>query len=84
MVVIVPNVAKALFGTSLTMADGVLTAAVSVTSAVGGIGELVAKLILCSPLRHPLGIAVAKPSVSSHIIVISIVRFVLPMLVFYI
>ena len=32
-------VAKALFGTSLTMADGILTAAVSVTSAVGGIGE---------------------------------------------
>lgn len=30
---------QALFGTSLTMADGVLTAAVSVTSAVGGIGE---------------------------------------------
>ena len=32
-------VTKALFGTSLTMADGILTAAVSVTSAVGGIGE---------------------------------------------
>ena len=31
---------QALLGTSLTMADGVLTAAVSVTSAVGGIGEL--------------------------------------------
>ena len=30
---------QALFGTSLTMADGVFTAAVSVTSAVGGIGE---------------------------------------------
>jgi len=30
---------QALLGTSLTMADGVLTAAVSVTSAVGGIGE---------------------------------------------
>ena len=35
-----PNRTKALFGTSLTMADGVLTASVSVTSAVGGIGEL--------------------------------------------
>jgi K+ transporter len=35
-----PNLTKALFGTSLTMADGVLTASVSVTSAVGGIGEL--------------------------------------------
>lgn len=33
------NTSQALFGTSLTMADGVLTAAVSVTSAVGGIGE---------------------------------------------
>ena len=33
------NTLQALFGTSLTMADGVLTAAVSVTSAVGGIGE---------------------------------------------
>jgi K+ potassium transporter len=30
---------QALFGTSLTMADGILTAAVSVTSAVGGIGK---------------------------------------------
>ena len=46
-VVIVPNVrvTKALFGTSLTIADGVLTAAVSVTSAVGGIGEILTKLI---------------------------------------
>jgi KUP system potassium uptake protein len=35
-----PNLTKALFGTSLTIADGVLTASVSVTSAVGGIGEL--------------------------------------------
>ncbi|GJJ12901.1 hypothetical protein Clacol_007147 [Clathrus columnatus] len=43
----------ALFGTSLTMADGVFTPAVSVTSAVGGI-------------------AVAVPSVSNHIIPISI------------
>lgn len=42
-----------LFGTSLTMADGVFTPAVSVTSAVGGI-------------------AVAVPSVSNHIIPISI------------
>ncbi|VDB98094.1 unnamed protein product [Peniophora sp. CBMAI 1063] len=42
-----------LLGTSLTMADGVLTAAVSVTSAVGGI-------------------AVAKESVSSDIVPISI------------
>jgi K+ transporter len=33
---------QALFGTSLTMADGILTAAVSVTSAVGGIGESIA------------------------------------------
>ena len=41
---IVPNVIKALFGTSLTMADGILTAAVSVTSAVGGIGEPLTKL----------------------------------------
>jgi KUP system potassium uptake protein len=40
----VPHVIKALFGTSLTMADGVLTAAVSVTSAVGGIGEPLTKL----------------------------------------
>lgn len=30
---------QALLGTGLTMADGVLTASVSVTSAVGGIGE---------------------------------------------
>ncbi len=44
-VVIVPNVTKALFGTSLTMADGVFTAAVSVTSAVGGIGEILTKPI---------------------------------------
>lgn len=48
-----PIMIWALFGTSLTMADGVLTAAVSVTSAVGGI-------------------AVAKPSVASHVVVISI------------
>jgi KUP system potassium uptake protein len=40
-----PLLIWALFGTSLTMADGVLTAAVSVTSAVGGIGELLTKLI---------------------------------------
>lgn len=45
--------AQTLFGTSLTMADGVFTPAVSVTSAVGGI-------------------AVAVPSVSPHIIPISI------------
>ncbi|KAF8521952.1 potassium transporter-domain-containing protein [Hysterangium stoloniferum] len=43
----------ALFGTSLTMADGIFTPAVSVTSAVGGI-------------------AVAVPSVSTHITPISI------------
>ncbi|KAH9066020.1 potassium transporter [Lactarius deliciosus] len=48
-----PMLIWALFGTSLTMADGVLTAAVSVTSAVGGI-------------------AVAKPSVASHVVAISI------------
>ncbi|KAF8266790.1 potassium transporter [Lactarius quietus] len=48
-----PLLIWALFGTSLTMADGVLTAAVSVTSAVGGI-------------------AVAKPSVASHVVAISI------------
>ncbi|EIN06328.1 potassium transporter [Punctularia strigosozonata HHB-11173 SS5] len=42
-----------LFGTSLTMADGILTPAVSVTSAMGGM-------------------AVAKPSVSSDVIPISI------------
>ncbi|KAH9055386.1 potassium transporter [Lactarius vividus] len=48
-----PMLIWALFGTGLTMADGVLTAAVSVTSAVGGI-------------------AVAKPSVSAHVVSISI------------
>jgi hypothetical protein len=54
-VLIVPHVvAKALFGTSLTMADGVLTATVSVTSAVGGTGELLPNLIWCCPLRHHL------------------------------
>ncbi|KAF9561755.1 potassium transporter [Agrocybe pediades] len=46
-----------LFGTALTMADGVFTPAVSVTSAVGGI-------------------AVAKPSVISDIIPISVVFLV--------
>jgi len=51
-----------LFGTSLTMADGVFTPAVSVTSAVGGI-------------------AVAKPSVSSDIIPISIAFLVVLFLV---
>ena len=70
--------AKALFGTGLTMADGVLTAAVSVTSAVGGIGELLTKLIR-SAVRSDAtsGIAVAKPSVANHVIAISIVRIVL-------
>ncbi|TEB40003.1 potassium transporter [Coprinellus micaceus] len=48
-----PLLIWSLFGTALTMADGVLTPAVSITSAVGGI-------------------AVAKPSVSSDIVPISI------------
>ncbi|KAH8091688.1 potassium transporter [Cristinia sonorae] len=48
-----PLLLWALFGTSLTLADGVFTPAVSVTSAVGGI-------------------AVAKPSVASSIVPISI------------
>ncbi|KAF8870459.1 potassium transporter [Infundibulicybe gibba] len=43
-----------LFGTSLTMADGIFTPAVSITSAIGGI-------------------AVAKPSVTSNIVPISVV-----------
>ncbi|KAM6494400.1 Potassium transporter [Amanita muscaria] len=53
-----PLLVWCLFGTSLTMADGVFTPAVSVTSAVGGI-------------------AVAKSSINSDIIPISIVFLVL-------
>jgi K+ transporter len=52
-VAVVPDETKALFGTSLTMADGVLTAAVSVTSAVGGIGELLFKTNLVQSTQTP-------------------------------
>ena len=47
------NTPQALFGTSLTMADGVLTAAVSVTSAVGGIGESWIRLAPRGALSYP-------------------------------
>lgn len=72
-----PNVVtKALFGTSLTMADGVLTASVSVTSAVGGIGELLTNKSRVLHSDTTAGIAVAKPSVANHVVSISIVRLV--------
>ena len=54
------------------MADGILTAAVSVTSAVGGIGKLVTYEIGFTSLLNTR-IAVAKPSVSSDVVSISIV-----------
>jgi len=54
------------------MADGVLTAAVSVTSAVGGIGG--PPVLSVSQGCLAFYIAVAKPSVSNDIVPISIVR----------
>lgn len=60
------------------MADGVLTAAVSVTSAVGGIGESLTSSV--SQGCYIICIAVAKPSVANDVVPISIVRLIYSLL----